>query len=198
LFTGIVACSATIIVFQSAPSQYKTPTEWFDESVTDGETQETALTTYITTAPSSTTQPPSTTHAVTTQAAPTTSPNREAATTTTTKKTTSTIQTTTSFAGIKAASAKKLKTKATKQTTTTTTTTIPCGGDMQPPCQTGAEGCDEGIILGADNICHTPTCAPSVKSGRDGCGAFALKFCQPGEPSYKYLAGIDRIEVTNE
>jgi len=52
--------------------------------------------------------------------------------------------------------------------------------------------------LGADNICHTPTCAPSVKSGRDGCGAFALKFCQPGEPSYKYLAGIDRIEVTNE
>lgn len=178
LFMGIVACSATLIIAQSVPPQDKTPTEWFYESDTDEQAQDAALTT-------------ETTHAAT-KATTTT----EAAPTTTTTTTTTTNPTTT-FAEIKAATAKKLRTKAT-QTTTTTTTTIPCGGDMQPPCQKGVEGCDEGNILGADNICHTPTCAPSVKSGLKGCGAFALRFCQPGQPSYKYLASIEMIDETED
>jgi cytoskeletal protein RodZ len=158
LLTGIVACSATLIIVQTAPAQDKAPTEWFDESATDEQTTTTLLT--------------DTTHASSTTT------TTEAAQTTTTTTTTST--TTTTIAALKAANPTRLRPKTTTPTSTTTTTTIPCGGDMQPACEKGVEGCDEGNVLGTDNICHTPICLPSVDSGlhEGNCGAFALRFCK--------------------
>jgi hypothetical protein len=158
LLTGIVACSATLIIAQSAPSQDSTPTEWFDESATDGETTTTTL------------------MPATTQASSTTTTTEALQTTTTT----TTFTTSTTIAASKAAATNRLRPKTTAPTTTTTTTTLPCGGDMESPCQANGEGCEEGNLLGADNICHTPTCLPSIDSGlhEGNCGAFALRFCK--------------------
>ena len=65
----------------------------------------------------------------------------------------------------------------TTSTTSTSTTTL-CGGEYQPPCE---DGCNLGFIVGSTGNCHPKgPCAPSVSSGRDGCGSFALSFCAGG------------------
>ena len=65
----------------------------------------------------------------------------------------------------------------TTSTIPTTTTTL-CGGKFQPPCE---DGCNLGFIVGSTGNCHPKgPCAPSVSSGRDGCGSFALSFCAGG------------------
>ena len=75
-------------------------------------------------------------------------------------------------------------TSSTSTIPTTTTSTIPtttttlCGGEYQPPCE---DGCNLGFIIGSTGTCHPKgPCAPSVSSGRDGCGSFALSFCAGG------------------
>jgi len=75
-------------------------------------------------------------------------------------------------------------TSSTSTIPTTTTSTIPtttttlCGGEYQPPCE---DGCNLGFIVGSTGTCHPKgPCAPSVPSGRDGCGSFALSFCAGG------------------
>ncbi|MCG2782767.1 MAG: hypothetical protein L6243_04180 [Candidatus Altiarchaeales archaeon] len=84
-------------------------------------------------------------------------------TTTTTSTTTSTSTTSTSTI------------PATTTSTIPTTTTTLCGGEYQPPCE---DGCNLGFIIGSTGNCHPKgPCAPSVSSGRDGCGSFALSFC---------------------
>jgi len=80
----------------------------------------------------------------------------------------------------------------TKPKTTTTTTLIPtttttiveknekCGGDWEPPCETqsGLKKCNEGYVIGSEGFCHILECAPSVPSGREGCGGWALNYCR--------------------
>lgn len=97
------------------------------------------------------------------------------------------------------ANAKKATTTTSTTTSSTTSTTVACGGDLQPPCK-GVEsndGCNDDTVLGSDRICHSPVCLPSVPSGLKGCGAFALAFCQPGQP-YKYVRTLDGREVRSD
>lgn len=65
---------------------------------------------------------------------------------------------------------------STTSTTTSTSTTIPCGGEFQDPC--AGNKCDSGFTIGSTGKCHPLECAPSVNSGRGGCGAFALNYCK--------------------
>ena len=117
-------------------------------------------------------------------------------TTTTSTSTTTTIETTTTT------STTTTSTTTSTTTTTSTSTTVPCGGDLQPPCEegdpNGEDGCDEGNVLGADEICHMLTCAPSVESGQRGCGAFALRFCQPGSAYSAKMQGAVKGSVIDE
>ena len=86
--------------------------------------------------------------------------------TTTTTSTTSTSTSTTSTIS------------TTTTTSTSTSTTTLCGGEYQPPCE---DGCNLGFIIGSTGNCHPKgPCAPSVSSGRSGCGSFALSFCAGG------------------
>jgi hypothetical protein len=107
-------------------------------------------------------------------------------TTTTTSTTTITIPTTT-----------------TTTTTTSTTTTTLCGGEFQTPCGDGCSdgyvmgvvglcqscggefqlpcddgNCSDGYMLGNMNVCQPVTCNPSILSGKEGCGSWALNFCR--------------------
>jgi hypothetical protein len=60
-------------------------------------------------------------------------------------------------------------------TTVSTTTTLPCGGDYEPPCFVDeAWVCNDERILGSDFLCKEVSCAPTVPSGRIGCGSWAL------------------------
>lgn len=89
--------------------------------------------------------------------------------------TTSTVISTTTTSTPTTSSTIKLSTT----TSSSTTTTISCGGDWEKPCKTEeGEKCNVGNVLGSEGLCHTPECAPSVPSGKGGCGAFALQFCQ--------------------
>lgn len=91
-----------------------------------------------------------------------------------TSSTTSTVLSTTTTSTSTTSSTIKLTT-----TTSSTTTTISCGGDWEKPCKTEeGEKCNVGNVLGSEGLCHTPECAPSVPSGKEGCGGFALQFCQ--------------------
>ena len=67
---------------------------------------------------------------------------------------------------------------STTTTTSSTTTTTLCGGDLLKPCEVG--GCDPGFVLDSQGLCQDPECVPSIESGRDGCGSFALRYCQRG------------------
>ena len=186
LLSGIVACSATLIFVQTTAPKDKTSAEWFDESVTGEQAADTTIPAALA---SSSTQASSTMASTTTEEttsstiSSTTSSTtllmtQETMTVADTSETTEETTTTSTTPTTKPA-AKKLKVKT---TTTTTTTTLPCGADLESPCEAenGNYVCNEGNIIGGDNICHTPTCLPSVDSGlhEGNCGAFALKFCQ--------------------
>lgn len=67
-------------------------------------------------------------------------------------------------------------TSSTTTTSTSSTTTTLCSGKFQEPCL--GTGCNLGFIIGSTGLCHPLGCAPSTSSGRGGCGAFALNYCQ--------------------
>jgi len=118
----------------------------------------------------------------------------EPATTTTTSTTSTTTTSTTTTS---------TTTSTTTTTTSTTTTTLcggslqppckesncnegyvigtigvcqPCGGEFQPPCEDG--NCSKGFMLGSMGLCQPIECNPSVPSGKNGCGEWALNFCR--------------------
>ncbi len=59
-----------------------------------------------------------------------------------------------------------------------TTTTPECGSDWEPPCENESEQeCAPGYDIGAEGLCHEVECAPSVPSGKEGCGVWAVREC---------------------
>jgi len=65
------------------------------------------------------------------------------------------------------------------ESTLYTTSTIACGGDGELQCETDKGlACNIGFILGSGNVCRPKECAPSVASGKEGCGAWALNYCR--------------------
>lgn len=62
-------------------------------------------------------------------------------------------------------------------TTTVKVAEIVCGGDGEDACRDLPE-CEKGLTRNSKGICVTLGCVPSVNSGTDGCGAFALSFCK--------------------
>ncbi|MFH1836090.1 MAG: hypothetical protein ABH851_07880 [Methanobacteriota archaeon] len=67
-------------------------------------------------------------------------------------------------------------TSTTTTSTTSTTTTTLCGGEFDKPCED--QSCMEGFTIGSLNLCQPIECSPSVPSGKEGCGAFALQYCK--------------------
>ena len=64
---------------------------------------------------------------------------------------------------------------STTSTSTTSTSTTLCGGAFQDPCN---GTCNKGFVINADGLCQIVDCVPSVFSGKEGCGVFALNFCR--------------------
>ncbi|MFH0860620.1 MAG: hypothetical protein V1921_05420 [Candidatus Altiarchaeota archaeon] len=64
-------------------------------------------------------------------------------------------------------------------TTSVRPTTTVCGGLGEEACRNSGE-CQKGLVRNSGGICVDPNCAPSVASGREGCGEFALNFCRGG------------------
>lgn len=62
-------------------------------------------------------------------------------------------------------------------TTTVEVVEIVCGGEGEDACRNPPE-CEKGLTKNSKGICVTLGCVPSVNSGKEGCGAFALSFCQ--------------------
>ncbi|MBU0762161.1 MAG: hypothetical protein KKD39_03985 [Candidatus Altiarchaeota archaeon] len=94
--------------------------------------------------------------------------------------TTSTTSTTTSSTTTTTSSTTSSTTTSTSSTSTTTstvyiptTTTTLCGGYFEPACDT-AEKCASGYTLNSEDYCVPYNCGEAVKSGRDGCGEWAL------------------------
>lgn len=64
-----------------------------------------------------------------------------------------------------------------------------CGDEYELPCKTeNGSFCNKGTIVGADGLCHKLECAPTIPSGKEGCGGWALNWCKNNKNNNKTSA----------